>query len=91
MKVRLTVVRTEDLKERVVAVSAVFVEGFVHDVPGVALACPVFGFFGYVVYEGRCEVFFGPGCRGYYDVLAGCLFGMKREQHTPRRELRVPD
>ena len=85
MKVSLTVVRTENLEERVVAISAVFVESFVHDVPGVALACPVFGFFGYVVDKGRCEVFFGPGCRGNCKKSAGFFFWTRREAYPKAR------
>lgn len=57
----LDVLWSEDREEGVVAVGAVFVEGFVHVIPGVALAGPVAGFVGYVVDEGFSEILFCPG------------------------------
>ncbi len=55
------VVGSEDIQEGVVAEGAVVIQGFVYDVPGIALASPVLGFGGNVVDEGGSEVLFRPG------------------------------
>lgn len=60
------VFRSEDLETGVVAIGAVVVEGFVDDVPCVALPGPVFGFVVDVGDESGGEVLFGPGEFGYY-------------------------
>jgi hypothetical protein len=57
----LDVVGPEDVQKGVVAEGAVVIQGFVHDVPGVALAGPVLRFCGYVVDECGSEVLFRPG------------------------------
>lgn len=46
----LDVFGTQDGEKGVVAVGAIVVEGFVQNIPGVALAGPVAGFLRYVIY-----------------------------------------
>lgn len=65
----LDVVGAEDVQEGIIAVGTVVVEGFVEDVPSVALPFPVLGFLGYVIDESLGEGFFGPGGGVHWHLL----------------------
>lgn len=56
--------RSDDLEEGVISQCAVVIEGFVWDVPSIALTGPVGGFVCHMLDECCSQVFLGPGVGG---------------------------